>query len=127
MKLLLDSHVLFWALGNSDKLCPEIHEAIRKEAEMVFVSVGSLWELYLKANLGKVSLVDNFREEVEISKFKLLQIEFPHLETYRNLPLNSKHRDPFDRLLVAQALCEGLTVVTRDEKLAQYGVPILKA
>jgi len=127
MRLLLDSHALMWALGDDDLLHPEAHQAIKSGGNSVYVSVGSLWELYLKTNIGKVTLVENFREEVELSCFRILQIEFPHLETYRNLPVIPKHRDPFDRLLVAQAISEGLTIVTRDEKLGQYGVPILKA
>jgi len=127
MRLLLDTHTLLWTTGFQTELSPAAAQAIRENQNQNFVSIASLWELSIKVNIGKLKLPNDYFEDLESAGFDILHVEFPHLEAYRNLPLILKHKDPFDRLLVAQAISEGLMVVTRDEKLAQYGVSILKA
>jgi PIN domain nuclease of toxin-antitoxin system len=92
---------------------------------MVFVSMASLWELQIKTTIGKLRLPDRFFEELEPAGFQLLPIALQDVERYGALPLH--HRDPFDRMLIAQAQHHALTLVTRDDALARYDVDRLLA
>jgi PIN domain nuclease of toxin-antitoxin system len=91
----------------------------------VFVSAASAWEAVIKASLGKLRFPGSFEGAVEDSDFAKLEVTFAHVEALRDLP--NHHADPFDRMLIAQTRCEGLTVVTRDPQFTPYGVPILPA
>ena len=91
----------------------------------VVASVVSLWELEIKASVGKLDLPDDLTVVLPAMATSLLQIEMAHLRRLRTLPFH--HRDPFDRLLIAQALEEGLTIVTRDRAFRAYGVPLIAA
>lgn len=122
MRLLLDTHALLWALGAPSKLPEETAAALREPGNDVFVSAASMWEIAIKAALGKLAAdVDEIvRTSVEVG-FEELAITFAH--TRRTYSLPHRHRDPFDRMLVAQALEEGLTLVTQDAAVVAYGVP----
>ena len=124
MRLLLDTHVFVWWRNRQRILRRETIDAI-EAADAVYVSLASAWEAYIKASLGRMRLTESFRDGIEHSGFKPLSIEFAHLERIVALP--HRHRDPFDRLLVAQALVEDLTIVTEDRKIAAYEVAILDA
>lgn len=124
MNLLLDTHVFVWWWLQNRALKPEPRRAIAT-ADVVFVSAASAWEAAIKGALGKLNLKDSFEKAVEISHFTPLAIEFAHTEGYRALPPH--HRDPFDRMLAAQALVEKLTLVTHDRQLEAYSIPILWA
>ena len=125
MNCLLDSHVLLWWLGmDSDKLSTPVRDAIAK-AEQVYVSVASVWELEIKRSLGKLDLPVSEWGGVAASGLTFIEIALHDAVTAAALP--PIHRDPFDRMLVAQAKNRGLTLVTRDVRLLDYGVPSLKA
>lgn len=123
MKLLLDTHVLIWWDGGA----PLSRAAVRaiRDADQVFVSAASAWEVAIKQALGKVTTTRGVDVAARESGFDELPVTFEHAEALRALPPH--HRDPFDRLLVAQARVHGLTLVTRDPQLASYDVPRIGA
>ena len=129
MKLLLDTHVVLWAATIPDELRTEARDLIEDGTQDVLVSVVSAWEIAVKQSLGKLELpsaAEQWLPEVlRRSGFELAQVGLAAALKVRALPWH--HRDPFDRLLVAQALEDGYTVVTRDEVLGAYGVQILRA
>jgi PIN domain nuclease of toxin-antitoxin system len=123
MRLLLDTHVLIW-WDAGERLSAAATRAIR-EADEVLVSGASAWELAIKASLGKVIAQRPLADAIADSGFTELPVLVRHAESLASLP--PLHRDPFDRLLVAQAITERLTLVTRDEQVRQYAVRTLKA
>lgn len=122
MRLLLDTHVFLWWSEDDPRLKDEVRRAIL-EADLVVVSAASAWETAIKTALGKLRIRIPFEDAVEINRFAKLPVEFRHAAAVTALPPH--HGDPFDRMLVAQALTEGLTLVTHDRRLAPYGVPVL--
>lgn len=124
-RLLLDTHALLWALTSPLRLNEYAREAIRDPANLVYVSAVSGWEIALKANLGKLQAPDNLAIVVERERFTPLAITFSHGVQAGSLPLH--HRDPFDRLLIAQAQAEGILLVTRDARMRQYGLQTMAA
>jgi PIN domain nuclease of toxin-antitoxin system len=122
VKLLLDSHVLLWWEAKDKRLGKGVAGAIATASE-VFVSAASVWELLIKRSLGKLELAGSLSDAIEAAGFEHLSITAKHAEEAANLPL--LHRDPFDRMLVAQARLEVCTLVTNDERLARYQVPVL--
>ena len=125
MNILLDTHVLIWALENNTELSDGARNSITRASNMVFVSSISIWEIAIKKNLGKLETPDNLQEEIELHRFTPLQIIFHHAGLAGKLP--DIHRDPFDRMLIAQAIIEKLTLVTRDKIIARYDLEILTA
>lgn len=122
--LLLDTHVFLWWRADDRRLGDGARQGIA-DAELVFVSAASAWEAAIKQGLGRLELPDRFQVGVEQSGFERLPVTFPHAERAGALPPH--HRDPFDRMLVAQAIEEHLTLVTHDAAMAAYDVPILPA
>ncbi len=123
-RILLDTHVfLWWRLGGRD-LSPAAVYALRS-ADEVYVSVASAWEVAIKQSLGRLRLEADFEAGIADSQFLPLPIQFSHLRELAQLP--PLHRDPFDRLLVAQARVERLIVVTRDPLVLAYGVEAVLA
>ncbi|MEV0789454.1 type II toxin-antitoxin system VapC family toxin [Kribbella sp. NPDC050459] len=123
-RLLLDTHVLLWWAQDADELSDELKERIDTELE-VYVSAATLWELSIKAAAGKIDLPDDLSDWVERSGLRALPIDMAHAAVAGLLPMI--HRDPFDRMLVAQAVAERLTLVTRDRFIQKYDVPVLAA
>jgi len=118
-RLLLDTHVfLRWRAGGGG-LAPAARAAIQ-DADVVYVSAASAWEAAIKIALGRLHLPGRFEDGVLASRFEPLAVTMRHAEETANLP--PLHRDPFDRMLVAQARVEGLTLVTRDPLVLAYGV-----
>lgn len=121
MKLLLDTHFAFWWQTGSPRVTEEVRNVV-ETADEVFVSSVSLWELTIKAGLGKIRIeLSDFAEQVESMGFAWLRIENVHILKLAVLPTFDDHRDPFDRLLVAQSMSEPLILLTADGKLARYG------
>lgn len=124
MRLLLDTHVLLWWRASPGFIDPDAHRAI-EEAEAAFISIASAWELAIKVSIGRLRLSESLSAAIELGGFSTLAVSLAHIERVADLP--RVHGDPFDRMLVAQAEVEGLTLVTRDQALAAYGIPILAA
>lgn len=126
MKLLLDTHVLLWVLADPDRLQPETHRTLADAANAVFVSVVSLWEIVVKCRVGKLEadLAAITAQLAPASKMQLLGITPQHLHALTILPFREQHRDPFDHLIIAQAISEGMTLVTQDQNAPLYPVQI---
>ena len=126
MNLLIDTHVLLWAVDNDPSLSPAARAAITDGRNIVFVSAATAWEIAIKKALGKLQApTDTYLEELRHHRFTPLDITTEHALTVETLPPH--HADPFDRMLVAQAQVEKLTLVTRDVRLHAYSVPIIWA
>ena len=123
MRLLLDTHVLIW-WDVGARLSREARNAIR-DADEVFVSAASAWEIAIKTALGKIVSSRTVSDAVQTSGFTELPVLFRHADALAALP--PLHRDPIDRLLVAQAHVEKLTIVTRDALVSQYAVKVIRA
>jgi PIN domain nuclease of toxin-antitoxin system len=128
MRLLLDTHVLLWVL-NGDRLNDDVRRALSDPASVVFVSVVSLWEIVIKRRVGKLTadVAAIAAQMAPASKLQWLGVTQGHLLALDRLPVHPQHRDPFDHLIIAQALSEGMTLVTRDGNAALYPVPLLPA
>jgi len=125
MNILLDTHVLLWWLDDNPALSDNARLYISDGNNLIFVSAAVIWEIRIKQSLGKLDIPPNFREVLEQQSFELLAITIEHAHAVGALP--TIHRDPFDRMLVAQAKTEGFTILTRDPFFKQYMVPIIKA
>ena len=124
MRLLIDTHALLWALGAPARLPIRVRDALRTPSNTVYVSAASVWEIAIKAALGKVNAdIDEVADAAADVGFEGLSITIAHAQRVRRLP--DHHRDPFDRMLIAQAVEEGLTVVTRDRAFAEYPVQVM--
>lgn len=124
-RLLLDTHVFLWWLADDPRLGPESRTAIAEPGNAVFVSAATAWEIAIKRALGKLEAPEDLDSLVEQEGFTHLPITFFHGEQAGALPHH--HRDPFDRMLVAQAQAEGLVIITRDLRLKAYGIRTLNA
>lgn len=124
-RLLLDTNVLIWWLDDSPRLSLQAREAIAAGEMAVFVSAASLWEIEIKRATGRLQAPEELEAAVSADGFVELPMTFRHTITAGRLP--RLHGDPFDRMLVAQAMTEGLILVTADHLLSQYGVPVLAA
>ena len=125
MNLLLDTHAFLWWLVDPSTLETEARDSIGDPDNRVFVSSVVVWELTLKQSIGKLKIPDDLDEALAHERFIHLPITIAHARAIAQLP--PIHRDPFDRMLVAQALVEGFHLVTRDPLVAQYPVAILRA
>ena len=126
MNLLLDTHTLLWFLTDSPKLPTKARDVLKDLSNPTFVSMVSLWEIALKHSLGRLELhtePERLFDLVEESGFRLLPIESAHILGMTRLALH--HQDPFDRLLIAQAQFERLTIVSKDRMFSHYDVPLL--
>jgi PIN domain nuclease of toxin-antitoxin system len=121
-RFLVDTHVLLWWLADDPQLSPTARAAISDPRAEALVSAASAWEIAIKRSLGKLRVPDDFPARVEAGGFGWLPIDAEHAWRVRELPPH--HRDPFDRLLVAQALVERLPVVSADRRLDAYGIDV---
>jgi len=125
MDLLLDSHVFLWWDSNDRRLVASAREAIAHPDNRVFVRAATIWEVALKRALGKLDFSGVLSAAVEANGFDGLPIDAEHAERAASLPPH--HRDPFDRMLIAQSLLGRYTIITHDRAFAPYGVPCLWA
>jgi PIN domain nuclease of toxin-antitoxin system len=127
MRLLIDSHAIIWWMTDDPRLSPMARKALGSSQHERFLSLASLWELSLKVAAGRLqgigSTMDNLRQASAKQAIEILPITYEHILRVESLPLH--HADPFDRLLVAQALEEGLTILTADRTLSRHPVSIL--
>lgn len=122
MRLLLDANSFLWWVTGSSRLSAIAREAIADRATSTCVAIGSLWEIAIKRSLGKLRFPHEFEPVLRDEGFELLPIRYPHLQALEGLPFH--HRDPFDRLLIAQALAEHIPIATADRRFAAYGVDL---
>jgi PIN domain nuclease of toxin-antitoxin system len=125
LRLLLDTHVLIWALGMPDRLSSTARAAIESGENDVFVSVVTPWELAIKGPREGIRLPGDLTQQMGLLAFQPLPVFPRHIEPIETMPYH--HRDPFDRMLVAQAIADGLTIVTADRKLRAYPVGLMPA
>ena len=124
MKYLLDTHAIIWYMTQPHQLPLKVKEIIADNSNKKYISSVSLWEIAIKANLGKLDIgshFDMFIGKIRNSDFVILQIEDEYLKRLAGLP--SIHKDPFDRLLITTTLVEELTIITADENVQKYDVP----
>lgn len=125
MRYLIDSHVIVWWLADPGRLTPAARLAISDPAHQVCFSAASVWELGLKISKGKLRMSLDFPFLLEAEGFVSLPVSTPH--ALRSLGLPPVHTDPFDRMLIAQALEEDLIFITRDERILTYSMKLLQA
>jgi PIN domain nuclease of toxin-antitoxin system len=125
MSLSLDTHAFLWWLDDPQLLSEAARAAIGDGRQVVYVSAVVVWEIVIKRSLGKLDAPDDIEAAMAANRFLPLPITVPHALAVQALP--DLHRDPFDRLLIAQARHEGLTLVTRDPQIARYGLPVILA
>ena len=125
MNLLLDTHVLLWWLDDPLQLSEKARTAVAEGGNSVFVSAAAAWEITIKKSLGKLDAPDDLEEVMVEERFQPLPITIPHALAVVTLP--PIHQDPFDRIQIAQAKLENLTLVTRDLFIQQYDLNLLEA
>ncbi len=123
MRLLLDSHALLWWRAGSSALSRAARDTIADPANEVLISIAALWELTIKNSSGKLTLPTDLESIVVDEGFSVLSVAFVHLRRFATLP--RLHRDPFDRMTIAQALAEGVPIATGDPIFAAYGAQIV--
>jgi PIN domain nuclease of toxin-antitoxin system len=124
VRLLLDTHALLWWLAD-ESLSAQARDAIADSANLVMVSAATAWEISIKKALGKLAAPDDLEQQVQAGGFTALPISIAHGIAAGQLARH--HEDPFGRMLIAQAIAEGLTIVTRDKRFDDYGVALLPA
>lgn len=127
MKLLLDTHALIWLISGDNRLGEQAKEAFLNSDNKLYFSKASLWEMTIKISLGKLVLSENWLAAIEkemISNgIQWLEIEIDHCKTLADLPFH--HRDPFDRLLISQAISEAMTIISIDSQFSHYPLDII--
>lgn len=125
MRVLLDTHLAIWWLTRSERFSTPTRELIQDKADIAFISRASLWEMAVKISVGKLRLdLRRFVQMAEATGFAWLDIRNEHILEVLDLPLFDDHKDPFDRLLVAQSLVEPLILLSADKSLSRYGPTI---
>ncbi len=128
MKLLLDTHIFMWWAGQPEKLSPTVLPALEDEANTLILSVASVWEMQIKIQLGRLKLSLPLKELVESQQeandLQILSVELAHVLALDALPFH--HKDPFDRLLIAQSIDDDVTLVSADSKFSAYPVKLLQ-
>lgn len=127
MKLLLDSHTFLWTIQQPEELSESAEAALQDPHNTLLISLATLWELQIKSDLGKLVLTIPLQQmvqtETESGRMQLLTVSPRHIYALSGLPMY--HRDPFDRLLIAQTQVESATFVTKDKLVAPYNIPTL--
>ncbi len=125
MNLLLDTHALLWWLDDHPSLSERARTTITDGSNLIFVSAVVIWEIRIKQALGKLEIPPDFRQVLDQQPFEMLAITVGQAHAVAKIP--AIHRDPFDRMLIAQASVEGFTIVSRDSVFEQYKIPLIKA
>jgi PIN domain nuclease of toxin-antitoxin system len=126
MKLLLDTHAFLWLVAGDRRLSPTARRVLAAPKAQPLLSLASVWELAIKSSLGRLTLpepLDTYLAKKFSTNLRLLSVDLSHVVAVERLPFH--HQDPFDRLLVAQALSERLPIVTRDREIRKYGVEVV--
>lgn len=124
MRLLLDTHIVLWAMLDDARLPAGLCETIT-QSETLCISAATVWEVAIKSGLGKLAVPADLFIRAASAGVQSLPISWEHAQAFQDLPLH--HADPFDRLLIAQAKCEGLTLVSVDRRFREYEVDLIDA
>ncbi|HEX8376361.1 MAG TPA: type II toxin-antitoxin system VapC family toxin [Pedobacter sp.] len=125
MQLLLDTHTFIWFINGDNLLPDEVIGNIKNLKNKCFISIASIWEISIKSSLNKLKLKSGFDKIITFlidNDIQILPITFEHIQLLNTLDFH--HRDPFDRIIIAQGACEGLTIITKDENFIKYPVKI---
>ncbi len=126
MRVLLDTHAFLWWIDQHQRLTTTARDAIADSQTEVFVSVVNVWEIVIKAKIGRIKMPDDLasflNRQITINYFQILPVELTHALKVYDLADHAAHKDPFDRLLVAQALAEDMALISNDAHLDHYGV-----
>jgi PIN domain nuclease of toxin-antitoxin system len=125
MSYLLDTHTFIWWIEDNLNLSYQSKQIISNPNNLIFVSAVNTWEITIKKSLGKLNVPGNLEEIILQCGFDILPITIKHTLSIEHL--DKYHDDPFDRLLISQAIIENLTIITRDEKIIKYKVPYILA
>ena len=124
MNILLDTHAFLWLVTGDERLSETARQTFLNSENRLFFSAASLWEICIKMSLGKISLktgwFQTIQAEMEINAIQWLPIEMPHCVEVTKLPFH--HRDPFDRMLIAQAITQDMQLLSRDKRLSAYDI-----
>jgi len=123
MNYIIDTHILLWWLNDASKLSSHVKDIISKSSNIIYVSSASLWEIRIKQSIGKIDLPNNFQNVLDSQGFKYLNIKPEHTHEIINLPMY--HRDPFDRMIIAQARLEKFYIITNDKHFVDYKAKIV--
>jgi PIN domain nuclease of toxin-antitoxin system len=127
MNLLLDTHTFLWFVNDDPRLSDRFKDLIENENNVSYLSIASLWEMSIKYNLGKLTLAPSYEEFVEkeiiTSRINLLNLELEHIKINATLPFH--HRDPFDRIIIAQSKAENIPVITVDSVFNEYSIILI--
>jgi PIN domain nuclease of toxin-antitoxin system len=127
MKVLVDTHTFLWALLHDHRLTPKAKQILRSDEQELVFSLVSLWEIAIKIKTGKLNTIGSsvtyIRDEMDAYGMQLLPIRYEHILQLESLPHH--HSDPFDRLLIAQALTESLPILSGDRAFANYGIKLV--
>jgi len=123
MNFILDTHIILWWLDDNDSLPKKYRQEIADRNNICFVSAASVWEISIKSAIGKLDIPDNYLEVLLDQNFREIPISWQHANKVRYLPMH--HKDPFDRLLIAQAIVEDLMFLSVDKIISKYDVKIL--
>lgn len=125
MGYLLDTNIFLWWLNGDRELKYSVKQVIADSQNVIYISLISAWEISIKHKIGKLPLKTSLKRCFEVSGFHVLPLNLEHIFKLDTLPLF--HKDPFDRMLIAQSVVENLTLITTDEKMGKYKVNVLKA
>ena len=123
MDILLDTHAAWWFLNGDDKMPKKVKETNLNEDNTIYISIATIWEVAIKMSIRKLNFdggIDGFIEAVEENDFSLLEVGVEHVKAITDLPFI--HRDPFDRLLIAQAKTEDIPIMTTDANMLKYDI-----
>jgi PIN domain nuclease of toxin-antitoxin system len=122
-RVLIDTHVLLWWLTEPERLKVEHLDLIKNPDNIIEVSVCSLFEIATKRSIGKLIFEEDFKSVIEENGFRLLKIDYPHLEYYATLPI--QHKDPYDRMIISQAIVEDIGIISYNRIFKEYSVNLL--
>jgi PIN domain nuclease of toxin-antitoxin system len=125
MRILIDTHILIWWLDDNDRLSTPIRKRIANPDNQIFISAISIFEISMKMSLGKLSLGDSLEKQLQINAIDTLPFSLNHALTAETLPWH--HRDPFDRMLIAQSLSEKMPIISCDEQFIPYNISLIRA
>jgi PIN domain nuclease of toxin-antitoxin system len=124
MKYLLDTHTLLWSLLDTKRLSKKVREILENRVNEIFVSTIALWEIALKSSIGKLEFenlnIEKLPSYIEKTGYKIIDLDKIEAVSFIKLSINDNHKDPFDRIMIWQAISRNMTFITKDKKMEEY-------